>query len=1145
MVYEVEHVVLGTRHALKVPHAIDAAMTRRLIQEGRLQARLDPTMVLPVTDVLEVSGVAALLMPLVRGCSLDHVLARHQPTERETMALFTAVLESVASAHEAGVVHRDLKPGNILLQEQRGRLWLRVADFGIALALAEPRRTQAGVFLGTPAFAAPEQLLGEASIDHRADLWSLGVLLFEMLTGDLPFPAPNYSAILSAAQGRRFSRLAVPPRWLDLIEGLLEPSVNARIQSAVEVREELDLLRQQVPAADLVVGSPLAEVVRQASPPQDAQTPVCDRRTFGLSDSIDPMLGSDVSDAGASSFELDVRMQSHNLPPLRDRFIGREAALERLTERLQQGRLVTLLGIGGLGKTRLAIELGWRQREEWPGGVWFCDLTEARDLDGIVAAVGRALDIPLGDADPVDQLGRVVRNRGRSLWIFDNFEQVAEHASASLGRWLDSAPEARFLVTSRVVLQLPGERLHPLEALDVDQGVAVFCERARALRPSYAPSEAERADLSRLVQLLDGLPLAIELAAARARVLSPAQLLSRMERRFQVLRSTVHRAGRHATLRSTLDWSWDLLDSMEQAALAQLSVFEGVFTLEAAEAVIDFGDAPDAPWTIDVVQSLVDKSLVRALGGTGMSLFVSVRDYARHRLSDRAETRSTLARHGAFYSAFGTAEALASLSRHGGNQGQRALLAALDNIVLACKVAVTNSDRTLALACLAAARFGLRKQGPYTVLVHLAEEVYGLFDPESVDAVRALVVQGEGIGLMGQTRRAQQVLQQARELARSLGDHQTEARATELLATMVFRLGQHEAAAEFYHEALQLYACSPEPSDTTELQCHLATVLSQLGRIDEALAATEVVLARAEEVGDLHGQFLANATRGHLLLVVDRLEEADRTLRTALAHARSTGAGRDLAVVLIALGWAYRRREQLDRAIRSTTHAMQQAQSLGDAGLEGRCSNALGLMLLDCGRIAEAQDALGRAVALFEASDNPVNFGICVGNLGFLHRVARRFPDSERCYRRALELHEATAYDSGRRQVLDGLALLALERGAFHNAKSHVDSVIALAQNDGRPAIVGGALVTRARVRIACGELAEAGEDLSRAAALCRSRAQPLLGATRAWWLACMGQVEVARQLMTDLEEHSVLYGPQTEPRQIMDRAEKALLRTV
>jgi len=363
-------------------------------------------------------------------------------------------------------------------------------------------------------------------------------------------------------------------------------------------------------------------------------------------------------------------------PAERDAFIGRSAELRALAARLDGGsRLLTILGPGGTGKSRFVRRYGRSWLGDWPGGIYFCDLSDAKSLDGILSAVAVALAIPLGKDDPGMQLGHAIAGRGRCLMILDNFEQIVEHAASRVGRWLDRAVEASFIVTSRERLHLPGEGILALDPLPVKMdAIDLFVARAREQVPDFVLGDGNRDAVAEVVRLLDGLPLAIELAAARVRVLSPTQLVTRLRDRFRLLAGSRTASARQATLRAAIDWSWDLLTPWEQGAFAQCSMFAGGFTLDAAEAVLDLSPWPDAPLAMDAIQALVDKSLLRTwvpaergrydIEEPYFGMYISIHEYAEQKLlaNSPAAERSCADRHGRYYARFGTEEALEALS---------------------------------------------------------------------------------------------------------------------------------------------------------------------------------------------------------------------------------------------------------------------------------------------------------------------------------------------------------------------------------------------------------------------------------------------------------------------------------------------------
>ncbi|MFT7518568.1 MAG: putative ATPase/tRNA A-37 threonylcarbamoyl transferase component Bud32, partial [Kiritimatiellia bacterium] len=712
-VYEVTHAVLGTRHALKVLHSRSDAISERLLREGRLQARLDPAYVIPVTDVIEIDGSPALVMPLVDGCSLAELLDDHRPTESEVGAIFANVVAGVASAHDAGVVHRDLKPTNVLLEIKRGQVHIRVADFGVARAVdVDHGQTRAGAMMGTPAYAAPEQIHDASTADHRADLWSLGVILFELLTGKRPFRADSLAGLFRASAAGDYDHTAVPERWRSVVDSLLQPDRTERLRSASEL---VNRLADMVEPVSLAVGSPVAEVVRL--------------RVVGRAQER-----ADLAESIEATLAPSTR---HNLPQERDVFAGRERDLVALKDSVSHSLLVSVVGLGGVGKTRLVLHHCRRHLAEWPGGVRFCDLSDARSVQGICYAVGRALDVPLGAGDPVAQLGGAIASRGRCLMILDNFEQVARYASETVGQWLDRDTEAVFVVTTREVLGLPGETVLSLAPLDLSDSVEMFIARAEAAKQGFCANDDDRAVIAELVALLDHLPLAIELAAARVRVMPPRKMVLRMNDRFRLLTSTRGRGERQSTLRATLDWSWDLLEPWEQSALAQTSVFEGGFDLEAVESVLELHD--DAPWALDVVQALVDKSLVRPLGEGRFDLLVSVQEYAAEQLA-KVGADDVQVRHGRHYAAFGDERAIEALSLHGGPALRKALALELGNLVSSTGRAVARGDAEVAGATALAAAKVMDLTGPFHTEIAILRAAWqmSLSGPESPnDRVRA------------------------------------------------------------------------------------------------------------------------------------------------------------------------------------------------------------------------------------------------------------------------------------------------------------------------------------------------------------------------------------------------------------------------
>ena len=684
----------------------------------------------------------------------------------------------------------------------------------------------------------------------------------------------------------------------------------------------------------------------------------------------------------------DVR---HQLPAERDAFVGRVELLQTLACRFDEGaRLVSVLGMGGAGKTRLATRFAWTALGDFPGGAWFCDLSQARDLPSIVAAVARALDVPLGsDPDPVRRLGKAIAARGACLVILDNVEQVLRPASETLSRWLDTAPAARFLVTTRELLGVPGEQTLALAPLPVPEAVKLFVQRARAARADFDAGD-EHATIAPLVRLLDGLPLAIELAAARARVMAPDAVLARMGDRFRLLASSGAGRGRHATLRATLDWSWEQLADWERSALAQLSVFAGSFALEAVEAVVDLQSFETAPWAVDALQALVEKSLVRVLADDRFELFTSVREYADEHLrspgrfagSGPDALRAAEERHGAWYAALGD------------ERGAEQRGAELDNLVAACRRAIARGDAVTSAAALVGAHAVRWMHGPYSAALELAESVLAMPSLAGAERARAARVRGTALGALGRTDESRDVLEESVLLARAAGDARCEARALVNLADVERGAGEFDTAHDHLETALRLSVASEDARMESECRNALGSLAIDAGEPQVAHAHYAAALTLAQRLGDRRweGGILGNVAGVHL--EQGRLDEAERCYVAAIAVAREHAHRPWEGNMVCNLGFLYLLRGEAAPARARLQSALQIARDIGHARLECVALGNLGLAEEMLGEPEAARQRLESAIELAARIDERRFEGQFRGYLGALHARSSRLAEA-------------------------------------------------------------------------------------------------------------------------------------------------------
>ena len=635
---------------------------------------------------------------------------------------------------------------------------------------------------------------------------------------------------------------------------------------------------------------------------------------------------------------LPVREVRHSLPAERDAFVGRRLALQELAQRLDgPARLVSVFGPGGGGKSRLAQHFGWIWLGDFPGGVWFCDLSAAVTLDGILHATAQGLEVSLSGAEPLTQIGNAIAGRGRCMVILDNFEQVARHAAATVGRWLDSAIDARFIVTTRELLGLAGEVAMAVEPLSPEEGETLFRLRAEAAS-RHAPTADDNAAIAPLVQLLDGLPLAIELAAARVRVLPPQRLLARMGERFRLLASAGGRPDRQSTMRATLAWSWDLLSAAEHSALVQLTVFAGGFSLTSAEQVIahdaantDASDESDdgaesadsAFWAADVVQALVDKSLVRRIDRDRFVLLNSVHDYVVERAANAQSTGQATA-------GWAAARAAAEV-RHARHFAQWTVAGDaagnpfdIDNLVLACRRAVAHGDAASAVATLDGAWSLLKRSGPFSVAVDLARRVRDGLVLDDQQAATAAWIEGSALFMQGRDAEARAALEAGVARARAARLQPTE-------ASLLCALGEASAAA---------------------------------GRFADARVQLDAALALAESLQDPQLQCWALNALGGLCTDLAATDEARAHYGRALALARQLGDIRWQGGLLGNLGSLHHQMGQLALAAASYREALALTTEANDQRWEGNTRCNLGLTLHELGQSAAAQPLLDSALAI-------------------------------------------------------------------------------------------------------------------------------------------------------------------------------------
>jgi len=703
-----------------------------------------------------------------------------------------------------------------------------------------------------------------------------------------------------------------------------------------------------------------------------------------------------------------------NLPPEGNRFVGRSDVLAYLQRALHDGsRLLTLHGPGGAGKTRLALRLAGLSGEAFPGGVWLVELASARSAAAVVYAIAAALSVPLTATTLDAQRGEVsqhLRSRGATLLILDNFEQVVDHGAPIVAKVLADAPGVSAVVTSRQRLGLPGERPVSVEALEASAGVELFADRAASVCPGFELSPTDRRVVADIVARLDGSPLAIELAAGRAAVLSPAEIRDRLPRRFALLR------GPRGGLSSVIEGSWALLSGWEREALAQLSVFRGGFTMVAAEAVLSLPD--DGPAAVDAVQALLDKSLVLRRPRQGrapqrFSLGESIRLFASARLAESGDKAAARARHRAWYLGRWPSRPVGAASA-----AERAALAAeLDNLIAIWRRALPESPAA-AVAALQALRPLFLARGPSRALLELLDQ--------AIDAAPDPALQAEAHFARGGVRLV---------------------------------LGQLQGALDDMDAALARLSDESPPALRGAILTERALALDRLGR--EAEPVYQEARAVFATAGDRAGMARVDGYMGSCRFGQGDTEGARTLMLRALASARATGQLAFAGAMEANLGSVEFKRERLEDAERHYRRGLAVFQAEGDTRREGMARILLGLACVLQGRLDEAEAHLEEGVALQERIGAQRGYGIALGWLGMMHHLRGDHAEAEEVYAASAEALSASGDTHHQTFVCATRSILCASTGALAAAAEHLAHAELIGADSPLPAHARGIALAR------------------------------------------------------------------------------------
>jgi len=670
----------------------------------------------------------------------------------------------------------------------------------------------------------------------------------------------------------------------------------------------------------------------------------------------------------------------NNLPLQPTPFIGRERELEAVQQRFGQPdvRLLTLTGTGGTGKTRLALQVAADLLDDFHDGVWFINLAPITDPALVASTIASTLGVTEAAGQPlVATLKSFLRDK-HLLLVLDNFEQVLP-AAPLVSDLLAAAPHLKVLVTSRALLGLYGEHdlavpplqlpdpthLPPLDRLSQYEAVRLFIERAQAARAEFAITNANAPAVAEICARLDGLPLAIELAAARIRLLSPQALLQRQGSRLTLLTGGGRDLpARHQTLRAAIAWSYSLLDQREQTLFARLAVFAGGCTLEAVEAVCHAEEALE----VDVLDgaSLVDKSLLRQMEGLDdeprFTMLETIREYAVERLVATGEEADVRHRHASYYlalaegaePAWGTAEEPRWLDL---------LEHEHDNFRAALAWSLQSGDAQIGGRLAGALAYFWSSRG---------------FDREAMDWLEQATAQGASASAA------------------------VRARALAWLGVLKAWWGEQERAASLAAESVALARDAGDQRVLAEALAFAGPRAAQRGDYARAAALFDESLALFRELGDLRGiaGHLGVAgilgCQGALAFRQGATERAMRLIEEALTLTRRAGNLDGIARTLNTLGMIARSQGEPARAAQLYTEALATWRSFGEYGGQGAVLLNLGFVVLRQGEVREAEAYFRQSLAVAQRFGLPADALVVAGLASVLGIAGTTLEDARR-----------------------------------------------------------------------------------------------------------------------------------------------------
>lgn len=990
------------------PDMADEEQIARFRREGAALRDLNHPNIVKMLDAIEEDGNYYLVMEYVSGGDLNQLLEQGYLAPEQVVSMGIDLADALTRAHKLGIIHRDLKPANVLIATDGT---LRLTDFGIAHVVHQETVSEQDGLIGTIDYMAPESLSGEEA--HQSmDIWAFGVMLYEMLTNQRPFNRSNITETLLAISYDPVPDIRdycenLPHELEDLIYRMLERDTHTRISSVRYIGAILE---------DIKEGRSTA--LKQTS-------------------------------RFESSSSLSILPKNHNLPIQVTDFVGREAELQEIQRLLDNAsiRLVTILAPGGMGKTRLSLELARRNLEKFADGIFFVELAGLSAVHAIIPAIAEAIGYSLSDAKGREQEVLLNYLSTKSiLLVLDNYEHLLEAADL-VGKILSSAATVTIIVTSRQRLNQSGETLFHLSGMDFPDwetpadasnyaAVKLFMGSANRNRPGFELTVENLPYVARICRLVQGMPLGIVLSASWLAVLEPHEIAAEIAEGIDFLEAEGgDLPDRQRSIRVVFDYAWQMLSDSDQAVFMTLSIFQGGFTREAAQDVTGT--------TIRQLMKLVNLSLLMRDTDSGRyQIHALLRQYTREKLHQSGQFEVIREKHARYYGKL-IAENFQSII----NQASGAVALGtleFENIKAAWYQDVDAGDGQIINRMIPGFRLWTQHSARQDEMLQMIERAYEKFDNDAVDDL----IRGNILVVYGITRG--------------------------------FARHQYQASMEFTGQGIALLSNVDAKVDIAFAYGGLSMINLFQGKIEDAYAVSKKSYELGVEIAQKSIMANAAAQMGYIsLTMLGKYDESREWYEKSYELALQAGNKAIASLASYNLGEIYFLAHQFEDARKYMEAALMLERDNKGVALHAHVADGLAALYDIEGDYISAESILRDSVQRAENSRQLRVMNMATGMLASYYVRRARYRDAEQLIKAYQSKHFNGKESPLDKAILDTFEALALwGQGDHTRPLAIIEQSVKHLSNNTQPSIYFHVLLGVMLIRVHRGEFQSALEML-------------------------------------------------------------------